>query len=50
MSLNFNLFPHMNIFLRVYKAIGPGYKLLKFKFWSQGAWTYIMAFMLLAAA
>lgn len=29
MSLNFNLFPHMNIFLRVYKAIGPGYKLLK---------------------
>ena len=27
--LNFNLFPHFDFFLRVYKAIGPGYKYLK---------------------
>ena len=36
MSLNFNLFPHMNIFLRVYKAIGPGYKHLKVRVLESG--------------
>lgn len=27
--LNFNLFPHVNCYLQVYKAIGPWYKCLK---------------------